>query len=110
MGATFHQLLDSVQDAVMTASEEEILGVVAALAGALEVARLRVTMPARLGPAEEPDLTPEEAAAALNISRRAVYEFARRLTDPLPSRRLGRRMRIPRAPMVAWQKRQGEVR
>lgn len=94
---------------VREAREDELVPLVAALAGALEVAKTRLAFPAP-AQASDPDLTPDEAATALNVTRRAVYEFARRAVDPLPARRLGRRVRFPRRDLAAWQKRQGDVR
>jgi excisionase family DNA binding protein len=49
-----------------------------------------------------PLLTAEDVAALLAVPRSSVYEYARRLHDPLPSLRIGRHCRFDRASVERW--------
>ena len=55
---------------------------------------------------DRPLLTAEEVAALLAVPRSSVYEYARRLHDPLPSVPIGRHRRFYRAAVEAWLGRQ----
>lgn len=50
----------------------------------------------------EPLLTAEDVAALLAVPRSSVYEYARRLRDPLPSILVGRHRRFYRSDLEAW--------
>ena len=50
----------------------------------------------------EPHLTAEQVADLLSISRSSVYEYARRLHEPLPSIRVGRHRRFHRTDIERW--------
>jgi excisionase family DNA binding protein len=51
---------------------------------------------------DEPLLTAGEVAELLAVPRTSVYEYARRLGDPLPSIRVGRHRRFYRSDIAAW--------
>jgi excisionase family DNA binding protein len=51
---------------------------------------------------DEPLLTAGEVAQLLAVPRASVYEYARRLGDPLPSIRVGRHRRFYRSDIAAW--------
>jgi len=46
--------------------------------------------------------TADDVAALLAVPRSSVYEYARRLHDPLPSLRIGRHVRFDRAAVERW--------
>jgi excisionase family DNA binding protein len=50
----------------------------------------------------EPLLTADDVAALLAVPRSSVYEYARRLHDPLPSIPVGRHRRFDRSAIEAW--------
>jgi excisionase family DNA binding protein len=50
----------------------------------------------------EPLLTAEQVADLLAIPRSSVYEYARRLHEPLPSIRVGRHRRFHRTDIERW--------
>jgi excisionase family DNA binding protein len=54
---------------------------------------------------DEPLLT-TEVAWLLAVPRSSVYEYARRLGDPLPCLRIGRHRRFYRSAVEAWVERQ----
>ena len=47
-------------------------------------------------------LTADEVAALLAVPRSSVYEYARRVHDPLPTVRIGRHVRFVRGELDAW--------
>jgi excisionase family DNA binding protein len=49
-----------------------------------------------------PLLTADDVAVLLAVPRSSVYEYARRLHDPLPSLRIGRHCRFDRASVERW--------
>ena len=51
---------------------------------------------------DTPLLTADEVAALLAVPRSSVYEYARRLHDPLPSLRIGRHRRFDRRSVERW--------
>jgi excisionase family DNA binding protein len=51
---------------------------------------------------DEPLLTAQHAAELLAVPRTSVYEYARRLHDPLPAMRVGRQRRVYRSDVAAW--------
>lgn len=51
---------------------------------------------------DEPLLTATEVAALLAVPRSSVYEYARRLHNPLPSIEVGRHRRFYRSDIAAW--------
>ena len=51
---------------------------------------------------DEPLLTAEQVADLLAIPRASVYEYARRLHEPLPSIRVGRHRRFHRSDIERW--------
>ena len=51
---------------------------------------------------EEPLLTAEDIARLLAVPRSTVYEYARRLHNPLPSLVLGRHRRFYRSEIETW--------
>ena len=53
-------------------------------------------------PLSEPLLTAAEVARLLGVPRSSIYEYARRLRDPLPSIGIGRHRRFSRAALEAW--------
>lgn len=55
---------------------------------------------------DRPLLTAEEVAALLAVPRSSVYEYARRLDDPLPSLLIGRHRRFYRGALERWLERQ----
>lgn len=50
----------------------------------------------------EPLLTANDIAALLAVPRSSVYEYARRLHDPLPSIAIGRHRRFYRSDVERW--------
>ena len=50
----------------------------------------------------EPLMTAAQVGALLNIPRSSVYEYARRLRDPLPSLTVGRHRRFYRSDVESW--------
>jgi excisionase family DNA binding protein len=50
----------------------------------------------------EPLLTAEQVAYLLAVPRSSVYEYSRRLNEPLPSIRVGRHRRFHRADIERW--------
>jgi len=50
----------------------------------------------------EPLLTADDVAALLRIPRSSVYEYARRLRNPLPSIGVGRHRRFHRSDVELW--------
>jgi excisionase family DNA binding protein len=50
----------------------------------------------------EPLLTADQVADLLAIPRSSVYEYARRLNEPLPSIRVGRHRRFHRTDIERW--------
>jgi excisionase family DNA binding protein len=50
----------------------------------------------------EPLLTAEQVADLLAIPRSSVYDYARRLNEPLPSIRVGRHRRFHRTDIERW--------
>ncbi len=54
----------------------------------------------------EPLLTASEVGRLLAVPRSSVYEYARRLDDPLPSVKIGRHRRFYRAAVEGWLDRQ----
>ena len=50
----------------------------------------------------EPLLTAEQVAGLLGVPRSSIYEYARRLHDPLPSIGIGRHRRFSRADLESW--------
>jgi excisionase family DNA binding protein len=59
---------------------------------------------------DEPLLTAGEVAELLAVPRASVYEYARRLGDPLPSIRVGRHRRFYRSDIAAWLTQQRSTR
>lgn len=55
---------------------------------------------------DEPLLTARDVAALLAVPRSSVYEYARRMHDPLPSVLIGRHRRFVRSGLEAWLGRQ----
>ena len=55
---------------------------------------------------DDPLLTASEVARLLTIPRSSVYEYARRLDDPLPSLLIGRHRRFYRGALERWLERQ----
>jgi excisionase family DNA binding protein len=53
-----------------------------------------------------PLLTAQDVAALLVVPRSSVYEYARRVQDPLPSMLIGRHRRFDRRAVEAWLGRQ----
>ncbi|HEX8205604.1 MAG TPA: helix-turn-helix domain-containing protein [Solirubrobacteraceae bacterium] len=53
-------------------------------------------------PLDAPLLTADDVAALLAVPRSSVYEYARRLHDPLPSLRIGRHRRFDRGSVERW--------
>jgi excisionase family DNA binding protein len=51
---------------------------------------------------DEPLLTAEQVADLLSIPRSSIYEYARRLHEPLPSIRVGRHRRFHRTDVERW--------
>jgi excisionase family DNA binding protein len=51
---------------------------------------------------DEPLLTAEQVAELLSIPRSSVYEYARRLHEPLPSIRVGRHRRFHKTDVERW--------
>ncbi len=51
---------------------------------------------------DAPLLTADDVAALLAVPRSSVYEYARRLHDPLPSLRIGRHRRFDRRSVERW--------
>ncbi len=51
---------------------------------------------------DEPLLTADQVAVLLAVPRSSVYEYARRLQQPLPSIRIGRHRRFLRSDVLAW--------
>ena len=47
-------------------------------------------------------LTADEVAGLLAVPRSSVYEYVRRLHDPLPAVRIGRHVRFVRGELDAW--------
>lgn len=47
-------------------------------------------------------LTADDVAALLAVPRSSVYEYARRMLDPLPSLRIGRHRRFDRGAVERW--------
>jgi excisionase family DNA binding protein len=66
--------------------------------------------PAATAPApvhlDEPLLTADDVAALLAVPRSTVYEYARRLHEPLPSLAVGRHRRFYRSDIEGWLSRQ----
>ena len=54
----------------------------------------------------EPLLTANDVAQLLRVPRSSVYEYARRLHEPLPSLRIGRHRRFDRGSVERWLARQ----
>jgi excisionase family DNA binding protein len=50
----------------------------------------------------EPLLTADAVAALLSVPRSSVYEYARRLHNPLPAMRVGRHVRFYRSDVETW--------
>ena len=50
----------------------------------------------------QPRLNADDVAALLSVPRSSVYEYARRLHDPLPSVTIGRHRRFIREEIEAW--------
>jgi excisionase family DNA binding protein len=50
----------------------------------------------------EPLLTAAQVAGLLAVPRSSVYEYARRLEEPLPSIAVGRHRRFYRSDVEAW--------
>jgi excisionase family DNA binding protein len=50
----------------------------------------------------EPLLRADQVADLLAVPRSSVYEYARRLHDPLPSLLVGRHRRFYRSEIAAW--------
>ncbi len=50
----------------------------------------------------QPLLNADDVAALLAVPRSSVYEYARRLHDPLPSVAIGRHRRFIREDIEAW--------
>ena len=57
----------------------------------------------------EPLLTAGDIAALLAVPRSSVYEYARRLHDPLPSIAIGRHRRFYRSDVERWLSEQRSV-
>jgi excisionase family DNA binding protein len=55
---------------------------------------------------DEPLLTAKDVAQLLAVPASSVYEYARRLHDPLPSVQIGRHRRFYRRGVEAWLSRQ----
>ena len=51
---------------------------------------------------DAPLLTASEVASLLAVPGSSVYEYARRLHDPLPSLRIGRHRRFDRRMVECW--------
>jgi excisionase family DNA binding protein len=50
----------------------------------------------------EPLLTADAVAVLLSVPRSSVYEYARRLHNPLPAMRVGRHVRFYRSDVETW--------
>lgn len=59
---------------------------------------------------DEPLLTARDVARLLAVPSSSVYEYARRLHDPLPSLQIGRHRRFYRSGVEAWLGRQLTLR
>ena len=59
---------------------------------------------------EEPLLTATDVARLLAVPRSTVYEYARRIRDPLPCLRIGRHRRFFRSDIERWLVRQSRPR
>lgn len=70
----------------------------------LSMATLPHTDPTSPAPVHlnEPLLTADDVAALLAVPRSTVYEYARRLHDPLPSLAVGRHRRFYRSDIERW--------
>lgn len=55
---------------------------------------------------EEPLLTATDVARLLAVPRSSVYEYARRIRDPLPCLQIGRHRRFYRSAIERWLARQ----
>ena len=53
-------------------------------------------------PLSNPLLTADDVAELLSVPRSSVYEYARRLHDPLPSLNIGRHRRFDRGAIEQW--------
>ena len=98
---------------VRTTPAEELPAVKAELAAAVAMVDARLAFVAKAPepppvPADEPDFTPGDVAADLQIHLKTVYEWCTRTRDPIPSKLYGRARRIPRKPYRAWKARQPE--
>ncbi len=51
---------------------------------------------------DEPLMTADAVAALLAVPRSSVYEYARRLHNPLPALRIGRHLRFHRDDIERW--------
>ena len=58
---------------------------------------------------DEPLLTAAEVARLLAVPRSSVYEYARRISDPLPCLQIGRHRRFYRSAIEAWLARQAPM-
>lgn len=73
--------------------------------------RLRITMqdPRSIPSAADdggPEVTVQEAAAALGVSQRSIYNFINRQHNPLPARRVGGQYRIYERTLGQWNTKQ----
>lgn len=50
----------------------------------------------------EPLMTAAEVAVLLGVPRSSIYEYARRLHDPLPTIEIGRHRRFLRSDLEQW--------
>jgi excisionase family DNA binding protein len=50
----------------------------------------------------EPLLTAQQVAGLLGVPATTIYEYARRVSDPLPAVRVGRHVRFQRAAVEYW--------
>ena len=69
-------------------------------------ASVPASSPSAAAALDEPLLTANEVAVLLAVPRSSVYEYARRLHDPLPSVLIGRHRRFFRSGLEAWLARQ----
>ena len=51
---------------------------------------------------DEPLLAADDVARLLAVPRSSVYQYARRLQDPMPAIRIGRHLRFQRAAIERW--------
>lgn len=100
-----------VMQVAIDATDEELAKLELAFAGALEIVRRRRASAPSIQPDPVADMTPEEVAADLGVTRSTVYNLCKRKHDPLPSFHLSAKtLRIPRVGLMEWKKRVAERR